>query len=98
MSGDIWSVVLLYEICDVGWYYVVYEYYDDGSKIVVGFWMYLMGDCLIFVVLFVMFGVLFNGIVDGFSGKELFKLGFVLFEMVVLLFSSFIFGLVMFGM
>lgn len=75
-----------------------HAHHDDGSKTVVGFWMYLMGDCLIFAVLFATFGVLLNGTADGPSGKELFKLGFVLSETVVLLLSSFTFGVAMLGM
>lgn len=74
------------------------EHHDDGSKTVVGFWMYLMGDCLIFAVLFATFGVLLNGTADGPTGKELFKLGFVLSETAVLLLSSFTFGLAMLGL
>ncbi|MEG2804812.1 cytochrome o ubiquinol oxidase subunit III [Stenotrophomonas sp.] len=75
-----------------------HAHHDDGSKTVVGFWMYLMGDCLIFAVLFATFGVLLNGTADGPSGKDLFKLGFVLSETVVLLLSSFTFGLAMLGL
>lgn len=75
-----------------------HEHHDDGNKTVVGFWMYLMGDCLIFAVLFATFGVLLNGTAGGPSGKELFSLGFVLSETVVLLLSSFTFGVAMLGL
>ncbi|WP_312238566.1 cytochrome o ubiquinol oxidase subunit III [Stenotrophomonas sp.] len=75
-----------------------HAHHDDGNKTIVGFWMYLMGDCLIFAVLFATFGVLLNGTADGPSGKELFKLGFVLSETVLLLLSSFTFGVAMLGM
>ncbi len=75
-----------------------HAHHDDGNKTIVGFWMYLMGDCLIFAVLFATFGVLLNGTADGPSGKELFKLGFVLAETVLLLLSSFTFGVAMLGM
>jgi cytochrome o ubiquinol oxidase subunit 3 len=75
-----------------------HAHHDDGNKTIVGFWMYLMGDCLIFAVLFATFGVLLNGTADGPSGRELFKLGFVLSETVVLLLSSFTFGVAMLGM
>jgi len=98
MSGDTRSAAPLHETRDVGRHHAAHEHHDDGSKTVVGFWMYLMGDCLIFAVLFATFGVLLNGTADGPSGKELFKLGFVLSETVVLLLSSFTFGLAMLGM
>ncbi|WP_422507001.1 cytochrome o ubiquinol oxidase subunit III [Stenotrophomonas sp. GZD-301] len=98
MSGDTRSAAALHDTLDAGQHHAAHEHHDDGSKTVVGFWMYLMGDCLIFAVLFATFGVLLNGTADGPSGKELFKLGFVLSETVVLLLSSFTFGLAMLGM
>ncbi|WP_411851137.1 cytochrome o ubiquinol oxidase subunit III [Stenotrophomonas sp. LGBM10] len=98
MSGDTRTAAPLHNALTAGGHHDAHEHHDDGSKTVVGFWMYLMGDCLIFAVLFATFGVLLNGTADGPSGKELFKLGFVLSETVVLLLSSFTFGLAMLGM
>ncbi len=98
MSGDTLTAVSQHGQLVAGHHDHAHEHHDDGSKTVVGFWMYLMGDCLIFAVLFATFGVLLNGTADGPSGKELFKLGFVLSETVVLLLSSFTFGLAMLGL
>ncbi len=98
MSGDTLTAATQHGQLAVGHHDHAHEHHDDGNKTVVGFWMYLMGDCLIFAVLFATFGVLLNGTADGPSGKELFKLGFVLSETVVLLLSSFTFGLAMLGM
>lgn len=98
MSGDTLTAASQHEQLAAGHHDHADEHHDDGNKTVVGFWMYLMGDCLIFAVLFATFGVLLNGTADGPSGKELFKLGFVLSETVVLLLSSFTFGLAMLGM
>jgi cytochrome o ubiquinol oxidase subunit 3 len=67
--------------------------HDDGSKTTVGFWIYLMSDCLIFAVLFATYGVLANATAGGPGGKSLFELPFVLAETMLLLFSSFTFGL-----
>jgi cytochrome o ubiquinol oxidase subunit 3 len=67
--------------------------HDDGTKTTVGFWIYLMSDCLIFAVLFATFGVLVGSTAGGPDGKELFKLPFVLGETALLLVSSFTFGL-----
>jgi cytochrome o ubiquinol oxidase subunit 3 len=67
--------------------------HDDGTKTTVGFWIYLMSDCLIFAVLFATFGVLAGSMAGGPGGKELFKLPFVLGETALLLVSSFTFGL-----
>ncbi|TCI11365.1 cytochrome o ubiquinol oxidase subunit III [Dyella soli] len=60
-----------------------------------GFWIYLMSDCLIFAVLFATFGVLVGNVADGPAGKELFELPYVLTETVLLLLSSFTFGAAM---
>ncbi len=98
MSGDTLTAASQHGQLATGHHDHAHEHHDDGNKTVVGFWMYLMGDCLIFAVLFATFGVLLNGTADGPSGKELFKLGFVLSETVVLLLSSFTFGLAMLGM
>jgi cytochrome o ubiquinol oxidase subunit 3 len=98
MSGDTLTAAAQHGQLAAGHHDPAHEHQDDGNKTVVGFWMYLMGDCLIFAVLFATFGVLLNGTADGPSGKDLFKLGFVLSETVVLLLSSFTFGLAMLGM
>jgi cytochrome o ubiquinol oxidase subunit 3 len=66
--------------------------HDDGSKTTVGFWIYLMSDCLIFAVLFATFGVLAPNTAGGPSGAHLFELPFVLGETALLLLSSFTFG------
>lgn len=70
-----------------------HAHHDDGSKTVFGFWVYLMSDLLIFSVLFATFAVLSNATAGGPTGKELFDLKFVLVETLLLLFSSFTFGM-----
>ncbi len=67
--------------------------HDDGSKTVLGFWIYLMGDCLIFACLFATYGVLMNSTAGGPGGRALFELPFVFVETSLLLLSSFTFGL-----
>ncbi|GLQ46228.1 cytochrome o ubiquinol oxidase subunit III [Dyella lipolytica] len=74
------------------------EHHDDGSKTLLGFWIYLMSDCLIFSALFATFGVLANATAGGPSGKELFDLPYVLGETMLLLVSSFTFGVAMLNM
>jgi cytochrome o ubiquinol oxidase subunit 3 len=69
--------------------------HDDGSKTVLGFWIYLMSDCLIFSVLFATFGVLSANTAGGPGGKELFDLPYVAGETMLLLISSLTFGLAM---
>jgi cytochrome o ubiquinol oxidase subunit 3 len=67
-------------------------HHDDGAKTTVGFWIYLMSDCLIFAVLFATFGVLAPNTAGGPGGAHLFDLSFVLGETTLLLLSSFTFG------
>ena len=62
-----------------------------------GFWVYLMTDCVLFATLFVVFAVLRNATAGGPSGAELFDLNFVLLETMILLTSSFTVGLAVLG-
>jgi len=65
------------------------------TSLKLGFWLYLMSDCLIFASLFATFGVLVNGTAGGPTGRDLFDLRFVLGETVLLLTSSLTFGVAM---
>lgn len=58
-----------------------------------GFWIYLMTDCLLFASLFATFAVLRTATNGGPSGADLFDLPFVLVETLILLTSSFTIGL-----
>ncbi len=72
--------------------------HDAGTNTVLGFWIYLMSDCLIFAILFATFGVLAGNFAGGPSGKELFDLPYVAGETLLLLISSFTFGVAMLNM
>jgi cytochrome o ubiquinol oxidase subunit 3 len=72
--------------------------HDDGSKTTLGFWIYLMSDCLIFSSLFATFGVLSGNTAGGPGGKELFDLSYVAGETLLLLISSFTFGMAVLNM
>ena len=67
--------------------------HGDQTQTTMGFWIYLMSDCLIFAVLFATFGVLAGATAGGPSGRHLFELEFVLGETMLLLLSSFTFGM-----
>lgn len=58
-----------------------------------GFWIYLMTDCILFATLFAVFAVLRTATAGGPSGADLFDLNFVLVETMILLTSSFTVGL-----
>jgi cytochrome o ubiquinol oxidase subunit III len=72
-----------------------HEHHYDGSKNVFGFWIYIMSDCILFATLFAVYAVLHTHTYGGPHGKELFSLPFVLTETMILLTSSFTYGLAM---
>lgn len=61
---------------------------DTFSKIVLGFWTYLMTDCLLFGSLFAAYAVLHNNTFGGPSSQDLFTLSTPFIETMILLFSS----------
>ncbi|MEG2045672.1 MAG: cytochrome o ubiquinol oxidase subunit III [Comamonas sp.] len=66
---------------------------ENGTSL--GFWLYLMSDCLIFAGLFATFGVLGRNYAAGPTGKELFDLSLVAINTAFLLLSSITFGFAM---
>src|SRR4051794_22218905 len=68
---------------------------DTYSKTVLGFWMYLMTDCLVFATLFLTYAVLHDKIFGAPSSKDIFNLSLAFIETMILLFSTFSCG---FGM
>lgn len=66
---------------------------DDHSKVTLGFWVYLMTDCVLFACLFAVYLVLHNNTNGGPGSAELFSLPYVLTETLLLLTSSFTSGL-----
>ena len=67
------------------------------EKKTLGFWIYLMTDCILFASLFATFAVLRTATAGGPSGADLFDLDFVLAETMILLASSFTTGLAILG-
>ena len=59
-----------------------------------GFWLYLMSDCLIFAALFATYGVLGRSYAAGPTGAQLFDLTLVAINTAFLLLSSITFGLI----
>ncbi len=74
-------------------YHVVDEHeHAEGGSTLLGFWLYLMSDCLIFAVLFATYGVLGGNYAAGPSPKDLFDLPLVAVNTSMLLFSSITYG------
>jgi|ERR1039458_478154 cytochrome o ubiquinol oxidase subunit 3 len=67
----------------------------DDSKPILGFWIYIMTDCVLFASLFATYAVLYKNTAGGPSGYQLFALKNVLAETLILLTSSFTCGLAM---
>jgi cytochrome o ubiquinol oxidase subunit III len=63
------------------------------SKAILGFWIYLMTDCVLFASLFAVFVVLRGNTFGGPSGFDIFRMPYILGETVILLTSSFTCGL-----
>ncbi len=69
---------------------------DGGTML--GFWIYLMSDCLIFGVLFACYGVYGQSYAAGPSGADLFDLNIIAVATALLLVSSLTFGMAMITM
>jgi cytochrome o ubiquinol oxidase subunit 3 len=63
-----------------------------------GFWLYLMSDLLVFACLFATFGVLSRSFAAGPTGADLFDLRLVAVNTAMLLFSSITYGFAMLAM
>ncbi|MBW6401896.1 cytochrome o ubiquinol oxidase subunit III [Roseomonas sp. HJA6] len=72
--------------------------HPEGGSTMLGFWIYLMSDCLIFAVLFACFAVLGGNYAAGPSPRDLFDLPLVAVNTAMLLFSSITYGFAMLAM
>lgn len=74
------------------------HHHDTQGTKVLGFWIYLMSDCLIFASLFATYAVLMVGTAGGPGPKDIFDLNLVIAETGLLLLSSITFGFAMLAM
>jgi len=80
-------------------YYALDEHdHPEGFSTALGFWIYLMSDCLIFAMLFATFAVLGGNYAAGPGPRDLFDLPLVAVNTTMLLFSSLTYGLAMLAM
>jgi cytochrome o ubiquinol oxidase subunit 3 len=70
------------------------EHHGEGATLL-GFWLYLMSDCLVFAVLFAAYGVYGRNYAAGPSGADLFNLPIVAVNTSMLLLSSITYGFAM---
>ena len=73
-------------------------HHPEGHSTMLGFWMYLMSDCLIFAILFAVYAVLGGNYAAGPAPKDLFDLPLVAVNTSMLLFSSITYGFAMLAM
>jgi len=78
-------------------FYVKDDHHPEGSTML-GFWLYIMSDCLIFTILFAAYAVLNHSYAAGPSQKDLFELPVVAVNTAMLLFSSITYGFAMLQM
>jgi cytochrome o ubiquinol oxidase subunit III len=69
-----------------------------GGSTMLGFWIYLMSDALLFATLFATFGVLSTSYAGGPSPREIFELPIVALNTAILLVSSITYGFAMLAM
>jgi cytochrome o ubiquinol oxidase subunit 3 len=78
-------------------FYLTEDHHPESSTML-GFWLYLMSDCLIFAVLFATHGVLGRSYAAGPSPADLFDLSIVAINTAMLLLSSITYGFAMLQM
>ncbi|MFJ1299499.1 cytochrome o ubiquinol oxidase subunit III [Pseudomonadota bacterium AL_CKDN230030165-1A_HGKHYDSX7] len=78
-------------------FYIPEEHHPKNGTLL-GFWVYLMSDCLIFACLFATYGVLGRNYAAGPSGADLFDLELVALNTALLLLSSITYGFAMLEM
>ena len=84
---------------DASTFYVTEEeHHEAGGATLLGFWIYLMSDALIFATLFATYGVLSSSYAGGPSPHEIFELPLVALNTAILLVSSITYGFAMIAM
>jgi cytochrome o ubiquinol oxidase subunit 3 len=78
-------------------FYLTEEHHPENGTLL-GFWLYLMSDCLVFACLFAMYAVLGRSYAGGPTGAELFDLPLVAVNTALLLLSSITYGFAMLEM
>jgi cytochrome o ubiquinol oxidase subunit 3 len=75
-------------------FYMTEPHHPENGTLL-GFWIYLMSDCLIFASLFATYGVLSRNYAGGPTGAQVFELPMVAVNTALLLFSSITYGMAM---
>jgi cytochrome o ubiquinol oxidase subunit 3 len=78
-------------------YHLTTEHHPENGTLL-GFWLYLMSDCLVFACLFAVYAVLGRHYAGGPTGAQLFDLPLVAVNTSLLLLSSITYGFAMLAM
>jgi cytochrome o ubiquinol oxidase subunit 3 len=78
--------------------FLVKDEHHVANGTLLGFWLYLMSDCLVFAALFATYSVLSSSFAGGPSGADIFDLPLVAVNTCFLLFSSITYGFAMLQM
>ncbi|USI73057.1 cytochrome o ubiquinol oxidase subunit III [Sphingomonas morindae] len=70
-------------------------HHDQAGTVKLGFWIYLMSDCVLFSGLFASYAVMSTAFAGGPTPRTLFELPYVAVETALLLFSSLSYGIAM---
>jgi cytochrome o ubiquinol oxidase subunit 3 len=93
------SSVVTSETSETPVFYLVDEHdHAEGGSTMLGFWLYIMSDCLIFAILFATYGVLSGNYAAGPAPKDLFELSTVAVNTSMLLMSSITYGFAIISM
>jgi cytochrome o ubiquinol oxidase subunit 3 len=71
------------------------HHHEADERAIFGFWIYVLTDCILFSWLFATYAVLYKNVYGGVSIKDITNLHYVLLETMVLLGSSFTYGMAM---
>lgn len=69
------------------------HHHDADEMDIFGFWLYILSDCILFGIIFAVYAVLYTSTYGGTPLRQLIDLPYVLGETMVLLVSSFTYGL-----
>jgi len=73
--------------------HVTADHHAADERDILGFWIYILTDCILFSCLFATYAVLYQSIYDGVAINLLINLPYALIETLVLLASSFTYGM-----
>jgi len=69
------------------------SHYEADARDIFGFWIYILSDCILFASIFAVYAVLYTNVYGGLGIKELTDLPYVFLETLILLGSSFTYGM-----